>query len=145
MSLSSPLSNLGFGFLGALSRCCDRGCTCNSKKTKQLTQMDYEDKNTGAEFMFEFRYASMLVVLSIAFLYSGGLPVMYPVAAVYFFITYWMDKCLLFRCYRRPVHFNSYLARHTLHYFKFILLIHIAGTLLMFGLTPILQSNIFEL
>ena len=145
MTFSSPLSNLVFGCLGALSRCCDRRCTFNSKKTKQLTQMDYEDKNTGAEFMFEFRYSSMLVVLSVAFLYSGGLPVMYPVAAIYFLITYWMDKCLLFKCYRRPVHFNTYLAKHTLHYFKYILLLHIFGMLLMTGLTPILQTNIFEL
>lgn len=37
MSLSSPLSNLGFGIMGAMGRCCDRGCTFNSKKTKKLT------------------------------------------------------------------------------------------------------------
>ena len=53
--------------------------------------------------MWEFRYSSMLAVLAVAFLYSGGLPVMYPVAAIYFFLTYWMDKFLLLRCYKRPV------------------------------------------
>ena len=103
MSLSSPLSNLAFGLLGAMGRCWDRGCTLNSKRTKTLTQGEYEDKNTGAEFMWEFRYSSLLVVLAVAFLYSGGMPVMYPTAAGYFFLTYWMDKCLLFRCYRRPL------------------------------------------
>ena len=103
MSVSSPLSNLVFSVLGALGQCCDRGCSLDSKRTRKLTQGDYEDANTGAEFMFEFRYSSLLVVLAVAFLYSGGLPVMYPVAATYFFLTYWMDKCLLFRCYKKPI------------------------------------------
>ena len=107
--------------------------------------MDYEDKNTGAEFMFEFRYSSLLVVLSVAFLYSGGMPVMYPVAAGYFFLTYWMDKCLILRCYKRPVQFDNYLARHTLNWFKFILLLHTVGFLLCYGYTPILQEDLFEI
>ena len=144
MAFSSPLSNLAFGLLGAFSRCLDRGCTTNAKKTKALTQEEYEDKNTGAEFMFEFRYTSLLVVLGVAFLYSGGMPVMYPTAAGYFFLTYWMDKCLLFRCYRKPIQFDNYLARHTLDLFKYILVLHIAGFLLMYGLTPILQNDLFD-
>lgn len=73
-----------------------------------------------------------------AFLYSGGLPIMYPTAAIFFFITYWMDKCLLLKCYRRPIKFDNYLAKGTLSYFKFILLGHIVGFLFMYGLTPIL-------
>ena len=94
--------------------------------------------------MFEFRYTNILTVLAVAFLYSGGLPIMYPTAAIFFFITYWMDKCLLFRCYRRPIKFDNYLAKGTVGYYKYILLGHIAGFLLMYGLTPILQTNLFE-
>ena len=107
-------------------------------------QEDYEDINMGGEFMFEFRYTGLLTVLSVAFLYSGGLPVMYPTAAMFFFMTYWTDKCLLFKCYRRPVKFDNYLARKTLTYFKWILLLHIVGFLLMYGLTPILQNSFFN-
>ena len=94
--------------------------------------------------MFEFRYTNVLTVLAVAFLYSGGLPIMYPTAALFFFITYWMDKCLLLRCYRRPIKFDNYLAKSALVYYKYILLGHIAGFLLMYGLTPILQTNLFE-
>ena len=94
--------------------------------------------------MFEFRYSNMLTVLAIAFLYAGGLPVMYPTAFIFFFITYWFDKCLLFNCYRRPIKFDNYLAKRTLGYFKFILLLHIVGFLLMYGFTPILQNDLFS-
>ena len=104
-------------------------------------QEDYENKNTGNDFMFEFRYSNMLTVLAVAYLYSGGMPIMYPVGAVFFFLTYWFDKCLLFNCYRRPIKFDNYLSKRTLGYFKYILMGHIAGFLLMYGFTPILQSD----
>ena len=86
----------------------------------------------------------MLTVLAVAFLYSGGMPILYPVAALFFLLTYWMDKCLLFNYYRKPIKFNNYLARRTLDYFKYILILHILGFLLMYGLTPILQNDLFD-
>jgi len=107
-------------------------------------QEDYEDINSGNDFMFEFRYSNMLTVLAVAFLYSGGMPIMYPTAAIFFFITYWVDKGLLFRYYRKPIKFDNYMAKRTLGFFKFILLGHIAGFLLMYSLTPILQNDLFE-
>ena len=94
--------------------------------------------------MLEFRYSNMLTVLSVSLLYSGGMPFLYPVAALFFFITYWIDKCLLFKYYRKPIHFNNYLANRTLDYYKYILVLHIVGFLLMYGLTPILQNDLLK-
>lgn len=34
-----------------LRRCADRGCTQNKRKTKQVTQAEYEDLYTGPEFI----------------------------------------------------------------------------------------------
>jgi hypothetical protein len=116
----------------------------NTKKTKKIVQEDYEDINSGNEFMFEFRYSNMLTVLAVAFLYSGGMPIMYPTAAFFFLMTYWADKCLLFKFYRKPIQYDNYMAKGTLSYFKLILVIHIVGFLLMYGLTPILQNDLFE-
>ena len=144
MVVSPHLSNLAFQGLYACTRCWDRGCRLDRRRTKKLVQADYENINTGSEFMLEFRYSNLLVVLAVAFLYSGGLPIMYPTAFVFFFITYWMDKCLLLSCYRRPYKFDNYLAKRTLGYFKLILLLHVCGFLLMYGFTPILQNDLFE-
>ena len=94
--------------------------------------------------MFEYRYSNMLTVLAVAFLYSGGLPIMYPVAAFSFFFTYWMDKFLLFNCYRKPIKFDNHLAKGTIGYFKYILLGHIAAFLLMYDMTPILQHDLLK-
>ena len=50
--------------------------------------------------MLEYRYANMLAILSVTFLYSSGIPLLYPLACIFFFVTYWVDKFLLLRCYR---------------------------------------------
>lgn len=143
--LTTPASNLGFQCMAACKKCCDRSCTFDRRKTKQLVQEDYENINMGNEFMFEFRYSSLLTVLAVAFLYSGGMPIMYPTAAAFFFITYWIDKCMLLKYYRRPIKFDNHLAKKTLNYFKWILLLHTVGFLLCYGLTPILQNDLFTI
>lgn len=58
----------------------------------------------------ETRYSNMLVVLAVTMLYSGAMPVLYVSAGLFFFVTYWVDKILLLRCYRKPIKFNNYMA-----------------------------------
>ena len=66
--------------------------------------------NLGSEFDIEARYSNILVVMGVTFLYSGGMPILYASAGLFFFVTYWVDKCLLLRCYRKPIKFNNYIA-----------------------------------
>ena len=143
MIFTPHLSNIGFVFLKVLKRCCyDRKCSCNERKTRKDLQHDYENVNLGGEFDMETRYSNMIVVLAITFLYSGGMPILYASAGLFFFVTYWVDKCLLLRCYRKPIKFNNYLALASLSFYKYICVLHLLGFLLMFGLTPILPTRI---
>lgn len=89
--------------LGCCRRAYDRGCRCSSKYTKSLSQADYEDTNTGLEFLLDFKYASMLTVLYVTMLYSSGIPILYVVATAFYFTSYWVDKFLLFRYFKRPL------------------------------------------
>jgi hypothetical protein len=73
-------------------RCIDRGCSCNKKNTKQLLQEDYENINTGSEFELDDRYAQFLTTLFMLFMYSSGIPILYPIAFLSILITYWCDK-----------------------------------------------------
>ena len=100
MCLSPHGANLTVQLLYATRRCYDRRFTLNSKKTRQILQQDYESLNVGNEFMMEFRYANMLGILSVTFFYSSGIPLLYPIACLFFIVTYWIDKFLLFRCYK---------------------------------------------
>ena len=42
MIFAPHFSNLMFQALAGCLRCCDRGCSCNKKKTKKIVQEDYE-------------------------------------------------------------------------------------------------------
>jgi hypothetical protein len=49
--VATSFGNLFFGCLYATLRCFDRSChCCNDKKTRQLTQENYENKNLGSNF-----------------------------------------------------------------------------------------------
>ena len=83
----------------------------------------------------------MLIVLAVAFFYSSGMPILYPIAAIFFVITYCTDKWLLFHYYKQPPMYNSYLARKTLKWFKYIILLHIVGAVFMFSNSSILPYS----
>ena len=69
------------------------------------------------------------------------MPILYGFAALYFFITYWTDKFLLFNCYKKPVKFDNYIATKTLSWFKWVFLAHVIQAFNMFGNTPILANT----
>ena len=103
--------------------------------------MAYEEKNNGSKFRFEESYSTILAVLGITFLHSAAMPIVYPIATIFFFLTFWTDHYLLLRFHRRPVQYDKYLAERFVRYFKYILFMHIVGTLLMFGMTPIFEMK----
>lgn len=58
MNVFTPhVANAMWQVIYGTKRCCDRSCSCDRKRTKQLLQEDYENINTGNLFMFEFRYS----------------------------------------------------------------------------------------
>ena len=121
--------------------CCDRGCSSNRRRTKKIIQEDYEDINTGGRFEIEFRYAAMLFVMGVTFLYSSGMPCLYPIAAAFFFVGYWIDKILLLCFNRKPVQYDSYLAKKSLGWYKFILIMHVLLGTIMYANSSIVPSK----
>jgi len=140
MAIMPHVANMSMQVMFCTKRCWDRRCTCDLKKTRKLTQWDYEDVNTGNEFMLEFRYSNVLSILAVIFSYSSAMPILYAFGALFFLITYWIDKWLLFHYYKKPVMFDSHVARKSLSLFKYILLLHCGGFIVMFS-----NSEIFPL
>jgi hypothetical protein len=91
--------------------------------------------------MIEFRYSNLLFVLGVTFLYSSGMPILYPIAAAYFFVGYWVDKMLLVCFVRRPAAYDSYMAQKSLSWFKLILLMHVVFGTIMYANSSIVQSK----
>lgn len=88
------ISNLLAGILASFWRCLDRGCRCDKRKTKKVIQEDYENLYKGPQFLLEFRYSQLITVVFVIMMYSTGIPMLYMIAVVNFFITYWVDKFL---------------------------------------------------
>jgi hypothetical protein len=82
------------GFLGCFRRCCDRSCSFNKRKTKKVLQQDYEDLYTGPEMLLQLRYSQILADAFIMLLYSSGMPLLYVIGFISFFLSYWLDKFL---------------------------------------------------
>lgn len=91
-TVTPHVANGLFIILEGCMRCKDRGCTCNRRKTKKLLQEDYEDINTGSEFLLEHRYSQLLTTIFMIFMYSSGIPLLYLIAVISFIFTYWFDK-----------------------------------------------------
>ena len=78
-------------FFGLL-RFYDRRFTSDKRKTRKLHQHDYETQYVGIEFYIECRYAQVISTVYNLMMYSSGMPVLYIVGAVHFFLMYWTDK-----------------------------------------------------
>lgn len=57
-------------------------------------------------------------------MYSGGLPILYPFASIFFLVLYWVYKFLLVKFYEKTTKFNEGLPLFATQLFKFGIIIH---------------------
>lgn len=122
-------------------RCRDRGCRISAKNTKSLCQQDYEDINLGTDPSMDYKYSSMLTIVFVTMMFGSGIPILYLISAVFFFVTFWVDKILIFYYYRKPELLDENLALRTLRWFKYALMLHVIGAVLMYSNSDILPEK----
>jgi hypothetical protein len=108
---------------------------------KQALQYDLNELYVGPVFDFTARYSYLLMVLFVGYTYSGGLPLMTPLCLFFFVGTYWLDKMLLLRFYRRPPHREDALQRRVNDVLPIALIFHVGFTFWMFSAPGILYSE----
>ena len=119
-------------------RRCRRESYCVPLKSD--SQAKWNERFQGDEFELAERYAVMLNTLFVTLLYSGGMPIMLPIGAITFGLTYWFDKVSFLRLYRIPPRFDHSLAMYTTMLLPYAILLHLAFTL-WFLTVPALQSS----
>jgi hypothetical protein len=110
--------------------------------------------NTGSEFLLEFRYSQFLTTIFLIFMYSSGLPLLYPIAFVFFFFTYWFDKLfckprhntmisssLVLKWHRKPPAYTLHLSNKTRSIMRFSLVPHFFIGLYMYTNSTILTPS----
>ena len=140
MQLVMPHLRNGFPYLiTAIKRCRDSGKCCGeSESTKQLTQDDYNDLYTGPEFGIAYSYATMLTITFVVMTFSAGMPLLYPMAFLYYLFCYWFDKYLILNFYRKPMTFNEMVPVVSTLSFKYPILLHC-----IVGITMLSSREIF--
>ena len=74
--------------------------------------------------------------------YSGGIPVLYPIAIINFTFLYWIYKALLLKQYQKTTSFNQDLPFLAIYFFKVGLVLHIVWTMFIFTETQLLTVDV---
>lgn len=62
-------------------------------------------------FVTKAKYPIILCVVFVVCIYGGGMPLFFPVGAVFMWLTYWVDRCCLYRCAAKPDYEDASVAR----------------------------------
>ena len=89
----------------------------------------------------DYKYSSMLTIVFVTMMFGSGIPILYLISAVFFFVTFWVDKILIFYYYRKPELLDENLALRTLRWFKYALMLHVIGAALMYSNSDILPEK----
>lgn len=118
--------------------CCDK---CGKKETKCKTRKEYLDLYLGPEFNISARYASILTTIFVTLMFSSGMPLLYACAFLFLFVTYWVDKILLFRYYQYPPNIDLFLDTYCNIVILFGMVIHFAFGIWMYGNETIISKD----
>ena len=83
----------------------------------------------------------MFTFIFVCLAYSAGMPFMYPIGTVYFFVTYWFDKVCLMRFYQKTMVFNEELPIQSTQLFKYAIMIHIVFAAFMYTTSNLLYNS----
>jgi len=119
-------------------RMLDRGC-CLKNKTKAKTIQAYVNIYSGPEYMMHFKYAGMLNLVFVTFMYGLAVPLLFPATFLFFAVSYIVERVCLAYSYRLPPSFDDALNKSALYIMKFAPL-----TMMVFGYWVMGNRQIFK-
>ncbi|KAL4437681.1 hypothetical protein ABPG74_012356 [Tetrahymena malaccensis] len=90
-----------------LRRYYDRKWSSDKSITRQPTQQKYESVYLSPNLLIEVRYAQIMNIIFVSFLYSSGLPLLIVSTFLYLISTYYVDKFAMLRLCRKPPQFGK--------------------------------------
>ena len=109
--------------------------TFGLKWTKQVIQYDMNELMKGPSWAPETRYPFVMNTVFVTMMYSGGMPLLYPLAMAYFIANYWVDKGAILRVYRMDGldGLDGSLALQAITVLPWAVIVHCAATVLMYS------------
>lgn len=107
--------------------------------TRQLRQKDLEEIYTGPQINSGEKFAQTFTAITITMMYSSGIPLLYLIATISLFWSFWFNKVMLVRWYSRTYEFNEQLPIDSMRFIKFAFLMHF-----LCGGVQLSKSNILQ-
>ena len=92
----------------------DRSWGSDTYKTKKTSMQLYTDLYSGPEYLIHFKYSGMMNVTFVTFMYGMGMPILFPIAAITYFISYSLERLLTAYFYQLPPTFDDQLTKNSL-------------------------------
>ena len=108
--------------------------------SRPSTQQQLNELMVGPEFRFDFRLASAFTTATIALVYGVGLPILFPIAALTFFITFWTDRAGLVFLYRSPGRISPMIVNQFVSTAPYLVFLHVAVGIWMLSSSELFGS-----
>jgi len=112
-----------------LFRCMDRGCKFSKgwkdDSTKTTSIQSYINTFQGPLYFMHYKYSSILTISYITFMYGFGMPVLFPIAMLSFFVLYMVEKLMFFYSYVMPPMYDERLSNDVLTKLQFAPLLYL--------------------
>jgi hypothetical protein len=86
----------------------------------------------------------VIALIFVTFTYSSGMPALYWITFVSLVITYWTDKILVTRYFRKENGFTADLSRNVVNMLPWAMIVHIPFGYLMISEPNIMESSILS-
>ena len=106
-----------------------------------LTQSELNKIHIGPEFELSYRYAQLLSTLFVCLTFSSGIPLLYVVAAVNFYVAYVADKYLFIHLCREPVPYSAEMGKEVTRLIPIGIALHLAMSVWMLSNKEIFSSD----
>jgi len=108
-----------------------------SAATQRVMNQVYE----FPEWDLASRLASSMVFITVVLMYSGGMPILYPIGAIYCFVAFWVDKWCVLKCAKKPPVYDAKMLRLALTCMPVAAFLHTVFTLWSLGNQDVFPSG----
>jgi hypothetical protein len=95
--------------------------------TMAVTQSELNEAHLGPEFELSFRYATIMSTMFICLTFSSGIPVMYMITGVCFYVYFVVDKYLFIKLYKSPHRFSTRIGKQATMLIPLGVAVHLFG------------------
>ena len=135
-----PVLEFGINYvIRFISRLYDSKWTNSNWKTRAKSIHAYIENRSGPIYYIHFRYAAILNIVFVTFMFGFGMPLLFPIAAASFLILYVTEVLQLYYSYRAPPNYDKKVSEEVLSLLKFAPALYLA-----FGYWMISSMQLFE-